>query len=100
MGRALRARHPESPDLLGGNDFTPDFKFRDTMAVLAAARPMPDAWIEEAFAFGRASDCVKKVQEFKEAGADEIATYVSAPAQYQRDLCVANPRRGAKAVQS
>jgi 5,10-methylenetetrahydromethanopterin reductase len=42
---------------------------------------IPDAWVEESCAIGSVPACVKKLQQFKDAGADEIATYGSTPRQ-------------------
>jgi 5,10-methylenetetrahydromethanopterin reductase len=45
------------------------------------ARMIPDAWMAEACAIGTVEDCVRKLQEFRDAGADEVCTYGSTPAQ-------------------
>jgi probable F420-dependent oxidoreductase len=45
------------------------------------ARLIPDEWMREACAIGSVEDCVRKLQEFRDAGADEICTYGSTPAQ-------------------
>ena len=45
------------------------------------ARLIPDEWMREACAIGTVEDCVGKLQEFRDAGADEICTYGSTPAQ-------------------
>jgi 5,10-methylenetetrahydromethanopterin reductase len=42
---------------------------------------VPNTWIEESCAIGSVEACAKKLKEFKDAGADEIATYGSTPAQ-------------------
>ncbi|MBZ4509536.1 UNVERIFIED_CONTAM: TIGR03857 family LLM class F420-dependent oxidoreductase [Mycobacterium avium subsp. hominissuis] len=42
---------------------------------------VPDEWMEASCAFGTAAQCARKLQEFKRAGADEIATYGSTPSQ-------------------
>jgi hypothetical protein len=41
--------------------------------LLEPARLIPDEWMEECCALGSVEQCVKKLREFKEAGADEIA---------------------------
>jgi alkanesulfonate monooxygenase SsuD/methylene tetrahydromethanopterin reductase-like flavin-dependent oxidoreductase (luciferase family) len=45
------------------------------------ARLIPDEWMREACAIGSVEDCVRKLQEFRDAGADEICTYGSTPSQ-------------------
>jgi 5,10-methylenetetrahydromethanopterin reductase len=42
---------------------------------------IPDEWMADACALGTVDDCVRKLQEFRDAGADEIATYGSTPGQ-------------------
>ena len=42
---------------------------------------IPDEWVHQSCAVGPAGDCVRKLEEFRAAGADEIATYTSTPAQ-------------------
>jgi 5,10-methylenetetrahydromethanopterin reductase len=49
--------------------------------LLEPARLVPDEWMAEAAAVGSAEHCVRKVQEFRDAGADEVALYGSTPAQ-------------------
>jgi 5,10-methylenetetrahydromethanopterin reductase len=45
------------------------------------ARLVPDAWMEETCALGSIDQCVDQLQRFRDAGADEIATYGSTPLQ-------------------
>lgn len=49
--------------------------------LMEPARLVPDAWMAETCAFGTARQCVDKLQEFRDAGADEITTYGSTPGQ-------------------
>ncbi len=49
--------------------------------VLEAADLIPEAYIEDASAIGSAANCVRTLQRFRDAGADEIAVYGSTPAQ-------------------
>jgi probable F420-dependent oxidoreductase len=49
--------------------------------LLGPANLIPDEWIEECCAIGSLDSCVAKLEEFKDAGADEIATYGSSPGQ-------------------
>jgi 5,10-methylenetetrahydromethanopterin reductase len=45
------------------------------------ARLIPDAWMEETCALGGVDQCITQLQRFRDAGADEIATYGSTPGQ-------------------
>lgn len=45
------------------------------------ARMVPDDWMSDCCAVGSVAACVAKLREFKDAGADEIATYGSTPMQ-------------------
>ncbi|MDB5976852.1 MAG: hypothetical protein JWR07_3612 [Nevskia sp.] len=66
-------------------------QFRSTGAIADAlyhrselmepARLVPDAWMEESCALGSVEQCVKSLQRFRDAGADEIISYGSTPAQ-------------------
>jgi alkanesulfonate monooxygenase SsuD/methylene tetrahydromethanopterin reductase-like flavin-dependent oxidoreductase (luciferase family) len=49
--------------------------------LLGPASLIPDEWIDRCSAVGSLAKCVAKLQEFKDAGADEIATYGSTPGQ-------------------
>jgi 5,10-methylenetetrahydromethanopterin reductase len=49
--------------------------------MLDVAAKVPDAYMQDCSAFGTVSECVTSVQRFIDAGADEIATYGSTPAQ-------------------
>ena len=42
---------------------------------------IPDDWINDASAVGSVGQCVRKIEEFKSAGADEVALYGSTPMQ-------------------
>jgi probable F420-dependent oxidoreductase len=48
---------------------------------LRAAERVPDEWMHETCALGSVDDCVRSLQRFRDAGADEIATYGSTPRQ-------------------
>jgi alkanesulfonate monooxygenase SsuD/methylene tetrahydromethanopterin reductase-like flavin-dependent oxidoreductase (luciferase family) len=52
--------------------------------LLEPARLVPDEWIEETCALGSIENCVERLQQFHDAGADEIASYGSTPAQNAR----------------
>jgi probable F420-dependent oxidoreductase len=49
--------------------------------LLGPGKLLPDAWMEEAAAVGSVRTCVQKLQEYRDAGADEIALYGSSPLQ-------------------
>jgi probable F420-dependent oxidoreductase len=49
--------------------------------LLEPARLVPDEWIAEAAAVGSVAHCVARIQEYRDAGADEVALYGSTPAQ-------------------
>jgi hypothetical protein len=49
--------------------------------MMDVAAKVPDAYMEDCSAFGSADECVSSLQRFMDAGADEIATYGSTPAQ-------------------
>lgn len=49
--------------------------------LLEPARLVPDEWMEETCALGSIEHCVERLAQFRDAGADEIATYGSTPAQ-------------------
>jgi 5,10-methylenetetrahydromethanopterin reductase len=58
-----------------------DFLIRDRDQALEAASLAPDEWIAEACAIGSTRRCVDKLEEFRAAGANEIALYTSSPGQ-------------------
>jgi 5,10-methylenetetrahydromethanopterin reductase len=45
---------------------------------------VPDAWIEDTCAIGSVEHCVRRLQELRDAGVDEIACYGSTPADNER----------------
>jgi 5,10-methylenetetrahydromethanopterin reductase len=49
--------------------------------MLAPAELIPDQYMHDSCAIGTAVECAAKLKEFKDAGADEITTYGSTPAQ-------------------
>jgi 5,10-methylenetetrahydromethanopterin reductase len=49
--------------------------------LMQPSRLIPEAWMRETSALGSVRECVAKLQEFRDAGADEIATYGSTPGQ-------------------
>lgn len=71
----LRA-HP----LFRGQEAIADVNFHRT-ELAEPARLVPDGWMHESGALGPVDDCVAALQRFRDAGADEIATYGSTPGQ-------------------
>jgi 5,10-methylenetetrahydromethanopterin reductase len=61
-------------------DSVSDLKFHRA-DLLGPASLVPDEWMLESCAIGTAADCVASLQRFRDAGADEIVTYGSTPAQ-------------------
>lgn len=49
--------------------------------MMEPAKLVPNQWMEDSCALGSVENCVKRLQEFKDAGADEIVTYGSTPGQ-------------------
>lgn len=49
--------------------------------LMEPARLVPDEWMKETCALGSIDECVDQLQRFRDAGADEIATYGSTPGQ-------------------
>lgn len=49
--------------------------------MLEPAELIPDEWVDDSCAIGTAHECATNLQRFKDAGADEIATYGSTPDQ-------------------
>jgi len=69
------AGHPMFQGMERGNV---DQSFRNT-ELLEPANMVPDRWVEESCAVGSISKCVDLMQQFKDAGADELALYASRP---------------------
>ncbi|HEY4408769.1 MAG TPA: TIGR03857 family LLM class F420-dependent oxidoreductase, partial [Acidimicrobiia bacterium] len=57
-----------------------DLSFHRTQ-LLGPASLVPDEWMEQSCALGPVAQCVKTLQSFRDAGADEIVTYGSTPRQ-------------------
>jgi probable F420-dependent oxidoreductase len=49
--------------------------------LLDAASLVPDEWMRTSCAFGTAAECAATLRAYREAGADEVATYGSTPGQ-------------------
>jgi alkanesulfonate monooxygenase SsuD/methylene tetrahydromethanopterin reductase-like flavin-dependent oxidoreductase (luciferase family) len=52
--------------------------------LLEASKRVPDEWIHATSAIGSVEDCVRKIREYRDAGADEIGFYGSTPAENAR----------------
>jgi probable F420-dependent oxidoreductase len=73
--RAVR-HHP----MFSGASKVPDMMFH-RHEMLAPAELIPDEWMHDSCAIGTDEECARNLERFLEAGADEIATYGSTPAQ-------------------
>jgi 5,10-methylenetetrahydromethanopterin reductase len=62
------------------NDELADTAFH-RIQLMEAANLVPDEWMEASCGLGTAEQCARKLQEFKDAGVDEITTYGSTPRQ-------------------
>lgn len=62
------------------NDELADTAFH-RIQLMEAANLVPDEWMEASCGLGTAERCARKLQEFKNAGVDEITTYGSTPSQ-------------------
>jgi 5,10-methylenetetrahydromethanopterin reductase len=49
--------------------------------LMEPAKLIPDAWMEASCAIGSVDNCIRKIREFRDAGADEVTTYGSTPSQ-------------------
>jgi 5,10-methylenetetrahydromethanopterin reductase len=70
-----------------GGDELADTAFH-RIQLMEVANLVPDQWMDASCAFGTAEQCARRLQEFKHAGADEIATYGSTPGQNAALLAV------------
>jgi 5,10-methylenetetrahydromethanopterin reductase len=71
--------------LRGHEQLTEDGKVADRRyhrhELLEPAKLVPDEWMADSCALGSVDECVKSLRRFRDAGADEITTYGSTPAQ-------------------
>ncbi|MEA2167681.1 MAG: hypothetical protein QOF76_981 [Solirubrobacteraceae bacterium] len=63
---------------LAGKNADQDFHRAQLME---PAQLVPDEWMEASAAIGSVAHCVERLQEYRDAGADEIAVYASTPAE-------------------
>jgi 5,10-methylenetetrahydromethanopterin reductase len=68
--------HPQ----FSGLGKVPDMVFH-RHEMLGPAELIPDDWMHDSCAIGTAEECASNLQRFRDAGADEIVTYGSTPAQ-------------------
>jgi 5,10-methylenetetrahydromethanopterin reductase len=73
--RAVR-NHP----MFTGATKVPDMMFQ-RHEMLAPAELIPDEWMRDSCAIGTHEECARSIERFFAAGADEVATYGSTPAQ-------------------
>ena len=48
--------------------------------LIEASERVPESWMQETCAIGSVDQCVRRMQEFRDAGVDEIGCYGSTPA--------------------
>lgn len=70
----------EHPQFAAMDRRTADQAFHRDELVEAAKR-VPDDWIYDTCAIGSVEECVRKIREYRAAGADEIGFYGSSPAE-------------------
>jgi len=63
--------------------------------LMEPARLVPDEWMRASCAWGTVDECVEQLQRFRDAGADEIATYGSTPGQNARLIAAWRDRAAA-----
>jgi 5,10-methylenetetrahydromethanopterin reductase len=68
------------PQLQGLDSAVTDLSFHRS-ELLGPASLVPDEWMQQSSAIGSISECIASLQRFRDAGADEIVTYGSTPAQ-------------------
>ena len=66
--------------MFSGVDKVPDLVFH-RHEMLTPAELIPDEWMHDSCAIGSAEECARNLRRFLDAGAHEIATYGSTPAQ-------------------
>jgi 5,10-methylenetetrahydromethanopterin reductase len=80
---AVLQRLREHPLFNGIDGVLADLNFH-RVQLTEPAKLLPDEWMSDAAAIGSIEDCVRKLQQFRDAGVDEICTYGSTPAQNAR----------------
>jgi 5,10-methylenetetrahydromethanopterin reductase len=77
---AVLQRLREHPQFAAIDGVLADLNFH-RVQLTEPAKMLPDQWMTDAAAIGSIDSCVRKLQEFRDAGVDEICTYGSTPAQ-------------------
>ncbi|TAM70246.1 TIGR03857 family LLM class F420-dependent oxidoreductase [Mycobacterium sp.] len=77
-GEGLLAKFAEHQQLAGVASADQSFHRRE---LLGPASLIPDAWMQQTCALGTVDSCVKTLQQFRDAGVDELAFYGSTPDQ-------------------
>jgi probable F420-dependent oxidoreductase len=94
---AVLQRLREHPQFTGIDGVLADLNFHRVQLV-GPSRLLPDQWMADAAAMGSVQDCVRKLQEFRDAGADEICTYGSTPGQNAKLIAAWRERAEASAA--
>jgi len=77
---AIMQRLREHGQFRAVGDGLADLKYH-RIDLLEPAKLIPQEWMDEACALGSIDTCIRKLAEYRAAGADEITTYGSTPAQ-------------------
>jgi probable F420-dependent oxidoreductase len=92
---AVLQRLREHPQFSGIDGVLADLNFHRVQLV-EPSKLLPDQWMADAAAMGSIEDCVRKLQEFRDAGVDEICTYGSTPGQNAKLVAAWRSRTTAK----
>jgi 5,10-methylenetetrahydromethanopterin reductase len=101
--RALAAVNGWDPAVMAGFKDHPTFAAQHAKTadqsfhrheLLEAAEWVPEEWMRECCATGSTADCVAKLAEFRDAGAEEVFLYGSTPADNQRLVAAWRERGG------
>ncbi len=93
-GEGLLAKFAEHEQLRGVASADQAFHRKD---LLGPAALIPDSWMEQTCGLGSVSACVKTLQDFRDAGADELALYGSTPDQNAALIAAWRDRNGVTA---
>jgi len=92
---AVLQRLREHPQFSRIDGVLADLNFHRVQLV-EPSKLLPDQWMADAAAMGSIEDCVRKLQEFRDAGVDEICTYGSTPGQNAKLVAAWRSRTTAK----
>jgi probable F420-dependent oxidoreductase len=90
-GEGLLAKFAEHEQLRGVASADQSFHRKD---LLGPASLIPDSWMEQTCGIGSVAACVKTLQDFRDAGADELALYGSYPEQNAALIAAWRDRNG------